>query len=272
MNIDLIEVTQQILGVVQPLLGQAGGLLGTLASSALSGIGWGAFILVIVYFILADAGQVPDFLRSLELPGHLEDFRRLGREMARIWDAFLRGQLLLFVMIVVTYLVMFSVLGVNTALGLALLAGLAKFVPYIGPLVAGVTTAIVAFFQDGNYLGIEPLTYAIIAVVAAVVMDQIFDNLITPRMFGETLGVHPAAVLVTALITASLIGIVGLLLAAPVLASAQLFGRYLLRKMLDLDPWPDPEPGRVQIQWPFEKQIRKLVAKIRQWNQKRKKS
>jgi hypothetical protein len=52
------------------------------------------------------------------------------------------------------------------------------------------------------------------------------------------LRVHPAAVLVTALIAANLIGILGVVIAAPFLATITLLGRYTMRKMLDLDPWP----------------------------------
>ncbi len=258
MNIDLLALSEQVLGVVQPILGQAGGLLGSLASSAFSGIAWGAFILVVTYFILADAGQVPDLLSNVDFPGHMDDLRQLMRRLGLVWSIFLRGQLVLVIMIVVTYFLLMSILGVHYAFGLALLAGLAKFIPYIGPLIAGVTTAIVAFFQDGNYLGIEPLTYAVIVVAASVILDQVFDNLVTPRMFGNSLGVHPAAVLVTALIAANLIGMIGLLVAAPVLASFQLTMRYLFRKMVDLEPWPDSEPEPVQIQWPFLPEIKKL--------------
>lgn len=272
MNIDLLALSNQVLGAVQPVLGQAGGLLGTVATSAFTGISWGIFILLVAYFILAEAGQVPDFFQKLDLPGHLDDFRRLAHRMGFIWSVFLRGQLLLVLMIVFTFFILMSVMGVHYAFGLALLAGLAKFVPYIGPLVSGVTTAVVAYLQDGNYLGIPQFTFAVVVVVLAIVLDQVFDTLITPRLFGQTLGVHPAAVLVTALITANLIGFIGLLLAAPVLASAQLFLRYLFRKMLDLDPWPQSDPGPMEIQWPFIPEIKKywndLMTRINKRKQK----
>jgi predicted PurR-regulated permease PerM len=250
-------------------LGQAGGLLGSLAGSAISSIGWGLFILVVTYFILADAGQVPDLLRNFDFPGHMDDLRQLTRRIGNTWTIFLHGQLVLVVMIVVAYFLLMSILGVHYAIGLALLAGLAKFIPYVGPLVAGVTTAIVAFFQDSNYLGIQPLTYAIIAVAAAVILDQVFDNLVTPRMLGNSLGVHPAAVLVTALIAANLIGLIGLLIAAPILSSVQLILRYLFRKMVDLDPWPDSELESAEIQWPFMPQIKKFWEKLKIRFQKR---
>lgn len=239
LGLDFVALGEQAFNLIQPLLGNAGGLLGSIAASALTSLAWGAFILVISYFILADVGQVPHFFRSIDLVGHDADLRKMGAELGKIWNAFVRGQLLLFGMIVVSSFVLMSLLGVRNALGLAFLAGLAKFVPYVGPLVAGITNALVAFFQASNYLNIEPpIVYALIVVLAAIVMDQIFDNLVTPRIYGQTLGVHPAAVLVAALIAANLLGLIGLLLAAPVLASLQLFTVYAIRKMLDLDPWP----------------------------------
>lgn len=258
-NIDLLGVGEQILSVLQPVVGQAGGLIGTIATSAIGTIGWGLFILVISYFVLADAGRMPQVIDIDELPGYSEDLSRLGRELGRVWNAFLRGQLLLFVMVVVASLLLMTILGVRNALGIAFLAGLAKFVPYLGSFVTGVVTALVAFFQNSNYLGIEPLTYAIVVVAVIIVLDQVFDNLVTPRIYGNVLGVHPAAVLVAAFVAYGLIGLVGLLLAAPVLASLQLFGRYTIRKMLDLPPWPEPEAeGTVEVKWPLEDQARRL--------------
>jgi len=62
-------------------------------------------------------------------------------------------------------------------------------------------------------------------------------------VIGRTLGLHPAGVLIAALIAARLIGLIGLVLAAPVLATIMLGGRYVGRKMFDLPPWP-PEPER----------------------------
>jgi hypothetical protein len=68
----------------------------------------------------------------------------------------------------------------------------------------------------------------------------------------RSLRVHPAAVLVTALIAANLLGILGVVIAAPFLASLTLLGRYVMRKMLDLDPWPAGEtvPAQpVSFEW-----------------------
>jgi predicted PurR-regulated permease PerM len=73
------------------------------------------------------------------------------------------------------------------------------------------------------------------------VIDQVFDNIINPRIMSNALKVHPAAVLVSAIIAANLFGILGVVVAAPILATAALLWNYIMRKLLDLDPFPEKE-------------------------------
>jgi predicted PurR-regulated permease PerM len=240
-NIDLLAIVEQALNFLQPILGQAGGLVGTIATSAFGVIGWSFFIFFSSYFILSDAGQFPDRLAKIDLPGAMDDVERMARELNRTWNAYLRGQVLLSLLVGVIYFVLLLTLGVKNALALALLAGLARFVPYVGQWVTSGTIAVSAFLQSGNHFGMEALGYAVLVTVVVLVMDQIVDSIIGPRIFSSALGVHPAALLVMAIIAASLFGFIGLILAAPVLASVQLFLRYIMRKMVDLNPWPEPE-------------------------------
>ena len=267
----LEALIQEILSVIQPVLGQAGGLLSTVASRTLSILGWGFFIVLVSYFILADMGRVPERLIKFDIPGYDEDIQRLGREFSRIWNAFFRGQVILFTLTVFAYTVLLGALGMRYVLGLALLAGLARFVPYIGPWVTWIVTTLVALFHTGNYFGLDPVYYAILVVVLAIVVDQIFDNLISPRFLGQTLGVHPAAVLIAAIIAANLLGLVGVVLAAPVLASVTLIGLYTTRKMLDLNPWPEPEGEFKMVEYPWAKWTRRVHTIIGIFRQRRKK-
>jgi len=264
LDMDFASLGQQLLSAIQPVLGGAGSFLGALATSTLATIGWVLFIFIITYLLLSDAGQQLDFFEGANLPGHDADLRRLGRELGRIWNAFLRGQLLLVSIIMLTSFTLMSLLGVRYALALALITGLAKFVPYIGSFAMYVTTALVTFFQPGNYLGIEPgSTYMLFATIPAILTDLSFDNLITPRFYGRALGVHPAAVLVTALVAANLLGFVGLLLAAPVLASLQLFATYVFRKMVDLNPWPQVEKMKAEKPRPLMRRLQLRIEKAR---------
>jgi predicted PurR-regulated permease PerM len=265
---DLEQVLNQVVGIIQPALGQAGSLVGSLASSTVSALGWGLFILLISYFLLADAGHLPDMLSGsfsqLDLPGYREDLSRLGKSLGRIWSSFMRGQLILFVITILTVTALLTVLGVRNVLALALLSGVARFIPYVGPLIVWVVAGMVAFFQPDNYFGLPPGSYSLLVVGAMVVLDQIFDNLVTPKLYGQTLGVHPAAVLVAAIVAANLLGFIGLLLAAPVLATLILFGRYAFRKMQDMDPWDPGEPDPAgMIEFPGMPLFRRIYSRLR---------
>ena len=242
-TLDLNALSQQLLSFIQPLLGRTGNLVGALAGGAVEIFGWTFFVLIVSYFVMLESNGLQSDLFKVEVPGYNEDLRRLGNELSRIWNAFLRGQIFIFAMSTIIYIFVLSIFGVRYAIGIALMAGLAKFLPYIGPAITWVVMALVTFFQPDKPFGLgdQPLLYMGIVVITTTVIDWIIDNLITPRIMARTLRVHPAAVLVTALIAANLIGILGVVIAAPFLATITLLGRYTMRKMLDLNPWPEGE-------------------------------
>lgn len=271
-QLNLPNITQQLLSAAQTVLGQITSLVSSFAASAATTLGWGLFVLVISYFLLADANRVPDAIVPVDIPGYNEDINRLGKELRKIWNAFLRGQLIIIVLVIISYSILMTILGMRYAVAIAILAGMARFVPYVGPLVSQTITFLVAFFMTSNYFKLEPIFFAILVVGLSIVLDQIFDNIVTPRFFGSTLGVHPAAVLVGAIIAANLIGIIGLLLAAPVLATLKLLGRYVGRKMLDLAPFPDETGSREEPDLPWSRNMRRMKAWLRFINSRRTKA
>lgn len=264
---DTNSLWTQLQGVVQPVLSQVGTLIGSIASGAASTVTWLVFILLIAYFIMAESNGVREGMIKLAIPNYQEDLTRLGKQLSRIWNAFLRGQLIVFAITVVFYSVLLAALGVRYFFLLALLAGLARFVPYVGPFVAWTTYALVALFQT-NYFNLLPLPYALIVVGSALLSDMVLDNYVSPRVMSNALKVHPAAVLVMVLISASLFGFIGVLLSAPVLASIKLLSTYVVRKLMDVDPWeglatfPPPEPIS-KIFGRFQKKIGLLFSRKR---------
>ena len=262
-TIDLEALIQQIISVVQPVLGQAGGVLTTVATGTASIIGWGFFVVLVAYFILADMGSGPNQLMALELPGYDADIRRMGRELGRIWNAFLRGQVILFTLTLIIYSGLLAILDVRYVLGLALLAGFARFVPYVGQWATWAVLIVVTLFQKNNHFGLEPVQYMLLVFLVALIMDQVLDSIVAPRILGQTLGVHPAAVLIAAIVALNLLGLLGVVLAAPVLATLTLVGRYMLRKMLDLDPWPQAEGDADAAKYPWSTWGIRLVEFLR---------
>ena len=240
-TLDLNAISTQLLSYVQPLLGRTGNLVTTIAGGAAEIFGWMFFVLIVSYFVMVESSGLQSDLIKVEVPGYNEDLRKLGSKLSTIWNSFLRGQIFIFAMSTVLYIFVLSLFGVRYAIGIAFLAGLAKFLPYIGPAITWVIMALVTYFQTPTPFGMEPLTYMLMVVITTTVIDWIIDNLVVPRIMAQTLRVHPAAVLVTALIAANLLGVLGVVIAAPFLASVMLLGRYTMRKMLDLNPWPPGE-------------------------------
>jgi predicted PurR-regulated permease PerM len=251
-TIDLNALSSQLLSFVQPLLGRTGNLVTTVAGGAAEIFGWTFFVLIVSYFLMVESSGLQSDLIKVEVPGYNEDLRKLGSKLSIIWNSFLRGQIFIFAMSTVIYIFLLTIFGVRYAIGIAFLAGLAKFLPYIGPAITWVIMALVTYFQSPTPFGMQALTYMLMVVITTTIIDWIIDNLVVPRIMAQTLRVHPAAVLVTALIAANLLGIIGVVIAAPFLASIMLLGRYTMRKMLDLNPWPpgDTVPAQpISFEW-----------------------
>lgn len=257
---DLTAMLNQLLTSAQAVLSQLGGLVGTLATSTISVVGYVIFILLIAYFLLIEGGQVRENIVSLRIPGYERDVHRMVLELSRILDIYLRSQILIIILVIFSYILLMSVLGMRFAVGIAIMAGFARLVPYLGPFITWTTAGLVAFFQTSNPFNLPPWGYTILVIGLALLLDQVFDQYIQPRLMGQSLGIHPAAVLVAAIVAYQWLGIIGLVLAAPVLASVSVVFRYALRKLLELDPWPEPE-NDLNIKTPQDR----LFYRLRAW-------
>lgn len=269
-QLDLTSLGNQLLGIIQPVLANLGSFVASLATGAASTIGWFLFSLLISFFLVFESGGMQSKFIHVHIPGYDYDIQRFGEELNRIWNAFLRGQLIIFLITVAFYSILLGGLGVNFYVGLAVVAGLARFVPYVGPVIAWTTYGLVAVFMGENIFGVTPITYALIVVGAAWITDVIMDNLVVPRLMGEALKVHPAAVMVSAIIFADLFGLIGVVLAAPVFATLKLILDYIFSKFLNRDPWENiktyPQaPPTSEVIKGFFTRSKERIAKIYSW-------
>jgi len=264
-KMDLSVIGNQLLGAAQPLIGNTGNMLQTVAGGAANFLGFTVFVLLESYFLLAGSNGIGKGLLQVNIPGYESDLARMSQGLDHIWNAFLRGQILIMGLAAVVYTIVLSTLGVNYALGLALLAGLARFVPYFGSFTVWSTLFLVSFFQAYRPFGLDPLVYALIVVALAWLIDMIIDNFVAPNVMARALKVHPAAVLVAAIIGLSLLGILGVIIAAPMLATVQLIGRYFARKLFDLDPWDGLEeiPSRPSLRAQLRNWFSSLRTKLK---------
>jgi len=132
--------------------------------------------------------------------------------------------------------VLMSILGVRNSIGLGVLAGVLEFIPIFGPWITAIVSVLVALFQETNPWGLTQVSYALIVLAAGILIQQIENNFLYPRVIGQSLALNPLVVLLAALAAGSLFGIVGLLLAAPVVATSRLCLGYLYWKTVGVDP------------------------------------
>ncbi len=227
------ELNQQLQTVIQGI----GGYVLSFVQSLSSKIGWFFFVYGFSFFIVWESGKNEAKFGKITFPGYEYDIEMAGYHLSQIWKRFLWGQAMLMLLTLVIYSVLFWILGVRYAFILACGAALTQLIPYIGSFFAWAAVALVTLFQGTTIFGMQPVPYAILVVALAFLIDKFKDGFIQPKFMAETLKVHPAAVLAAALICARFMGFLGVFLAAPLVATLQLAGRYVFRKLRDEDPW-----------------------------------
>jgi hypothetical protein len=169
--------------------------------------------------------------RSLPLRYQREAERVLGEINATL-GAYLRGQVLLvLIMSSVTYVVLW-IYDIRYAFVLALATGLLELIPILGPWSAGAIAVSVAAFDPTPPFGWSHTTLAIVVGVTYFILRQLEDNLVIPTLIGRIVHLHPLMMIFVLLIGTSLGGVLGLLLAVPVAAVLRILLRYLHGKIV----------------------------------------
>ncbi len=219
--------------VLQTLLGEAVGLLVDLAQALVQLL----LIFVVSFYLLKDGPLINQRLVAW-LPASLRgDFTQLRAQIGRTWNAFFRGQLVLGVIMGVVVGVTMWALGVRNALLIGILYGVLEVVPNFGPTIATVPTLMIAYFTGSTWLPVSPEAFTLIVLIAAIALQQLENLFLVPRVMSYHLNLHPVVVLLGAIAGASLAGILGILLAAPTIATLRLIGHYAYCKLLDLEPF-----------------------------------
>ncbi|MCH8337606.1 MAG: AI-2E family transporter, partial [Chloroflexi bacterium] len=179
-----------------------------------------------------------------------------------------RGQLIMGLAVGTMTAFIMSILGLRNSIGLGVLAGVLEFVPIFGPWITAVVSVLVALFQVTNPWGLTPISYALIVLAAGILIQQIENNILYPRVIGQSLALNPLVVLLAVLAAGSLFGIVGLLLAAPVVATARLCLGYLYWKTVGADPPKSTYVDRRKSKPSFYRQLASRIQNLRKPKEK----
>lgn len=171
------------------------------------------FILVLALYLTIEAPHLRDFVLRLIPVDQRTHFLEVTTEIAWRTGRWVIGQLILATVVGAAVGIVMFILGVPYPFALAFVAFIGELIPTVGPIVTGVAMALVA-------LTTSPLQFTL-TVAWAILVQQLENNLLVPRIVGTAVGISPLTVILALLIGGSLLGIVGAILAVPVAAALQ---------------------------------------------------
>ena len=218
---------ERLFALLQEHWQSAGGVvanvLGYVSSSGFALLAWVANIAllpVLTFFFLRDWDLIVGRIGSLVPRDHFDTVRRLALESNEVLGGFIRGQLLVMLILGILYAVGLWWVGLDLGILIGLLAGLLTFVPYLGPASIVIFGGLAALVQYGDWQHL-----AGVAMVFSI--GQIIESFVlTPMLVGDRIGLHPMAVIFAEMAGGTLFGFLGMLLALPVAAVVNVLLRY----------------------------------------------
>lgn len=251
LQIEPQKLLDQVMGGLGSLLSPVAASAFVVVANAAEAVGWLIFVLVVSFLLVKDLHYFGRLIGE-RIPASLEpDFYRLSLELGQIWNAFLRGRLAVSVVLALLLSIALAVVGMRSALVLGVIAGVLTLIPSIGSILAALPAVLLALVRGSSYLPLSNFWFAVLVTGLYVAVFQFESLYLQPVIIGRRVRLHPAVVIVGTVGGALVAGILGMLLAAPVIASARVLLGYTLRKLMDQEPFEPPQvsPQTVGVQW-----------------------
>ncbi|MCC4595280.1 AI-2E family transporter [Xanthomonas campestris pv. phormiicola] len=209
---------------------QAGGVAATffgyLSRSGFAMVTWVVNLVllpILTFYFLRDWDILVERVAATIPRNHIATVGRLARQSNDVLGAFIRGQFLVMLALGVIYAGGLSLIGLNLGLLIGIVAGLISFIPYLGA-TTGILLAILAALVQAKGFDLQLL----ILVGVVFTVGQLLESyVLTPRIVGDKIGLHPVAVIFAVMAGGQLFGFLGMLLALPVAAVANVLLHYL---------------------------------------------
>jgi len=177
---------------------------------------------ILAFYFLRDWDKLVERVASVIPRNHIGTITALARESNEVLGAFIRGQFLVMLALGVIYAGGLSLVGLKLGLLIGMIAGLISFIPYLGA-TTGILMAIIAALVQAQ--GFDLKLLILVGVVFTV--GQLLESyVLTPRIVGDKIGLHPVAVIFAVMAGGQLFGFLGMLLALPVAAVSNVLLRY----------------------------------------------
>lgn len=235
--ISLAPLEAQVIGLVRDIAGWLSGNVPKIVFSALESVIYLLVYLIITFYLLLQAPQLKAWARNLIPAPYRREIGRLGYQIDQVFSAYIRGQLILIVIMSVLLYIPLSILQVPYALVIAVASGVLEILPIIGPWSAAGIAMMVALFQPVTPFGLSNVALAVLLGIIYFVLRQIEDHFIIPNVMGPLVRLHPGVVIFAILAGGALAGAFGLFISIPIAAVIRILLSYVYRKLTD-----QPEP------------------------------
>jgi predicted PurR-regulated permease PerM len=230
--------------LVEPITGSLDQIFSPLATWAANaavqiagGLIWAIFIVVVGFYLLLDANRLSAWLDSWIPSAYAAEFSQLRREIDGVWKAYFLGQVTLAIIVGLIIGVSTALLGIRSAFLLGVVAAILELIPNWGYGISGIVGVLFAYFQGSSWIPLPNWAFALLVAGFYFLMWQFDTNYLVPRIIGHRLQLAPALIIVGIIAGASVGGALGLLLAAPTIATVRVLGSYLYRRLLDIEPY-----------------------------------
>jgi predicted PurR-regulated permease PerM len=242
--------------VLTPLPEEALELLETTSVNVL----WFLVILVSVHMFMSEWPRMREWLIDLAPEAYRDDMNELYRRLRNVWMAYLRGQIVLMIVVGIVFTIAWIILGIPGALVLGVLAGLFTLIPDVGPFLAAAIAIGVALLEGSSWIPLDNFWVAGITGLTYLVLINLKNFFVRPIIMGRSLHMNEALIFIAIMIATILEGIMGALLIVPLLASVMVIMEYLRRRILGIEPFADD--GEKQFVAPIEKIKTKRQLKL----------
>ncbi len=215
------------------------------------GVLWFLVIIVGVHLFMSEWPHIRVHLLEMSPSSYHDDLRELYRRVRGVWMAYLRGQIVLMIIVGIVFTIAWVIMGIPGALVLGVIAGLFTLVPDVGPFVAVILAMAVALLEGSSWIPLSNFLVAGIVFIVYLVLINLKNFWLRPYIMGRSVHMNEALIFIAIMIATILEGIMGALLVVPVLASVVVILEYLRRRVLGLPPFGND--GSQQFVAPPEK-------------------
>jgi predicted PurR-regulated permease PerM len=226
--------------VLTPLPEKALALLETTSVGVL----WFLVIIVAVHLFMSEWPQMRVRLMEIAPPAYHDDMKELYKRVRNVWMAYLRGQIVLMIIVGIVFTIAWIIMGIPGALVLGVIAGLFTLVPDVGPFIAAMLAMAVALLEGSSWIPLSNFWVAGIVLATYLVLINLKNFWLRPYIMGRSVHMNEALVFIAIMVATILGGIMGALLIVPVLASVMVIFEYLRRRVLGLTPFEDNDSGQ----------------------------